>query len=87
MMAALMSDLPDMPKKRPWYVPPEEGFHAEDLDRIPELPPHTELIDGSLVFACAGPAEIPGRPSRRTRVWWLRSRSRTTSSRARRRTT
>lgn len=50
-MAALMSDLPDMPKKRPWYVPPEQGFRAEDLDRIPELPPHTELIDGSLVFA------------------------------------
>jgi Uma2 family endonuclease len=50
MTAAPMSDVPDTPEKRPWYVPPEEGFTAEDLDRIPELPRHTELIDGSLVF-------------------------------------
>ncbi|TLS44527.1 Uma2 family endonuclease [Streptomyces montanus] len=27
-----------------------EGWTADDLDRIPGLPPHTELIDGSLVF-------------------------------------
>ncbi|MCM2576725.1 Uma2 family endonuclease [Streptomyces meridianus] len=33
-----------------WAVPPRGGFTADDLDRIPELPPHTELIDGSLVF-------------------------------------
>lgn len=33
-----------------WPVPPPGGFTAEDLDRIPDLPPHTELIDGSLVF-------------------------------------
>jgi Uma2 family endonuclease len=31
-------------------LPPVGGFTAEDLDRIPDLPPHTELIDGSLVF-------------------------------------
>ena len=31
-----------------WPVPPPEGFTADDLDRIPDLPPHTELIDGSL---------------------------------------
>jgi Uma2 family endonuclease len=31
--------------------PPPEGFRAEDLDHIPDLPAHTELIDGSLVFA------------------------------------
>ncbi|HEV2636630.1 MAG TPA: Uma2 family endonuclease [Actinocrinis sp.] len=30
--------------------PPTDGFTAQDLDRIPDLPPHTELIDGSLVF-------------------------------------
>lgn len=48
--AALMTEMPEKPQKRPWYVPPPEGFHAEDLDHIPELPPHTELIDGSLVF-------------------------------------
>lgn len=35
---------------RTWPLPPPEGFTADDLDRIPDLPPHTELIDGSLVF-------------------------------------
>jgi Uma2 family endonuclease len=34
-----------------WLRPPPAGFTADDLDRLPELPPHTELIDGSLVFA------------------------------------
>ncbi|MFD9319055.1 Uma2 family endonuclease [Streptomyces sp. NPDC060053] len=33
-----------------WARPPEGGWTAEDLDRLPNLPPHTELIDGSLVF-------------------------------------
>lgn len=32
-----------------WLRPPPGGFVAEDLDRPPDLPPHTELIDGSLV--------------------------------------
>ncbi|MEO3743032.1 Uma2 family endonuclease [Plantactinospora sp. B5E13] len=32
------------------FRPPPGGFTADDLDRIPDLPPHTELIDGSLVF-------------------------------------
>lgn len=31
-------------------LPPFGGYTSEDLDRIPDLPPHTELIDGSLVF-------------------------------------
>ncbi|WP_248966233.1 Uma2 family endonuclease [Sphaerisporangium perillae] len=43
------SDLPD------WLLPPPEGFHAEDLDHLPRLPPHTELVDGSL--ALLGPQE------------------------------
>ena len=34
-----------------WAIPPRGGFTADDLDRIPELPPHTELVDQSLVFA------------------------------------
>lgn len=38
------SSLPD------WIFPPPEGFTAEDLDHLPQLPAHTELIDGSLVF-------------------------------------
>ncbi|MFJ4014096.1 Uma2 family endonuclease [Streptomyces sp. NPDC090026] len=33
-----------------WPVPPAGGWTADDLDRLPDLPPHTELIDGSLVF-------------------------------------
>ncbi|MPY30681.1 Uma2 family endonuclease [Streptomyces adustus] len=33
-----------------WPIPPEGGWTADDLDRLPDLPPHTELIDGSLVF-------------------------------------
>lgn len=30
--------------------PPPGGYTAADLDRIPNLPPHTELIDGGLFF-------------------------------------
>ncbi|MEV7776165.1 Uma2 family endonuclease [Kitasatospora sp. NPDC086791] len=33
-----------------WIRPPAGGYTAEDLDRLPDLPPHTELIDGSLIF-------------------------------------
>lgn len=33
-----------------WVIPPPGGFRAEDLDHIPDLPAHTELLDGSLVF-------------------------------------
>ncbi|MGA4992885.1 Uma2 family endonuclease [Nonomuraea bangladeshensis] len=33
-----------------WVFPPARGFTAEDLDHIADLPAHTELIDGSLVF-------------------------------------
>jgi len=31
-------------------TPPNGGYTADDLDRIPGLPPHTELIDGGLFF-------------------------------------
>jgi Uma2 family endonuclease len=53
-MGALMSavsedELNEEPAYR-WPIPPAEGWTADDLDRIPGLPPHTELIDGSLVF-------------------------------------
>jgi Uma2 family endonuclease len=34
-----------------WLFPPEGGFTAADLDHLPDLPPHTELIDGSLILA------------------------------------
>ncbi|GHH82917.1 hypothetical protein GCM10018781_68930 [Kitasatospora indigofera] len=40
-----MSALPD------WMRPPrDEGWFADDLDRLTEAPRHTELIDGALVF-------------------------------------
>jgi Uma2 family endonuclease len=33
-----------------WARPPDGGWVADDLDRLPNLPPHTELIHGSLVL-------------------------------------
>ncbi|MFD5099082.1 Uma2 family endonuclease [Streptomyces albidochromogenes] len=44
-----MSVVPEDPEPT-WPVPPPGGWTADDLDRLPNLPPHTELIDGSLVF-------------------------------------
>ncbi|MFI6949483.1 Uma2 family endonuclease [Streptomyces sp. NPDC050422] len=44
-----MSVDPEAPEPR-WAVPPVGGWTADDLDTLPHLPPHTELIDGSLVF-------------------------------------
>ncbi|MFD6491490.1 Uma2 family endonuclease [Streptomyces sp. NPDC060188] len=49
-----MTALPD------WMRPPRaEGWFAEDLDRLPEAPRHTQLIDGALVFVVSPPR------------WWL----------------
>lgn len=45
-MGAVMSVEPEYE----WPRPPVGGYTADDLDRLPNLPPHTELIDGSLVF-------------------------------------
>jgi Uma2 family endonuclease len=43
--------LPEAEERLPaWAFPPPGGFTADDLDRLTKLPPHTELIDGSLVF-------------------------------------
>ncbi|MFI5944824.1 Uma2 family endonuclease [Streptomyces uncialis] len=33
-----------------WARPPVGGWVADDLDKLPNLPPHTELIDGTLVL-------------------------------------
>jgi Uma2 family endonuclease len=35
----------------PDWMRPDGGFFADDLDHLPGLPPHTELIDGGLVLA------------------------------------
>jgi Uma2 family endonuclease len=32
-----------------WPVPPLDGYTVDDLFTLPDLPPHTELIDGSLI--------------------------------------
>ncbi|MCF3135585.1 Uma2 family endonuclease [Streptomyces olivochromogenes] len=37
-------------ERRRWPVPPPDGYTVDDLFTLPDLPPHTELIDGSLVF-------------------------------------
>jgi Uma2 family endonuclease len=34
----------------PDWMRPDGGFFADDLDHLPELPPHTELIDGGLIL-------------------------------------
>ncbi|MEU6493544.1 Uma2 family endonuclease [Streptomyces sp. NPDC046984] len=35
----------------PWMLPPRpSGWEADDLDNAPDLPRHTELIDGALIF-------------------------------------
>ncbi|MFE3906713.1 Uma2 family endonuclease [Streptomyces sp. NPDC059153] len=33
-----------------WPVPPQDGYTVDDLFTLPDLPPHTELLDGSLVL-------------------------------------
>lgn len=33
-----------------WPEPPQDGWTVDDLFTLPDLPPHTEMIDGSLVF-------------------------------------
>ncbi|WP_186768152.1 Uma2 family endonuclease [Streptomyces qinzhouensis] len=47
-MSAAREDAQD--DRYTWPRPPVGGWTADDLDRLPDLPPHTELIDGSLVF-------------------------------------
>jgi Uma2 family endonuclease len=51
MTTASLPDPPSVPSAIPdWFMPPQGGFTADDLDRLPQLPPHTELVDGSLVL-------------------------------------
>ncbi|MGW1180551.1 Uma2 family endonuclease [Streptomyces drozdowiczii] len=48
-----MSVKRETPEPRWAAPPPVGGWTADDLDRLPDLPPHTQLIDSSLVFACS----------------------------------
>lgn len=41
---------PERPTAPRWPVPPPGGWTVDHLFSLPDLPPHTELIDGSLVF-------------------------------------
>lgn len=41
---------PEPPLGSRWPVPPRDGYTVDDLYTLPNLPPHTELLDGSLVF-------------------------------------
>jgi Uma2 family endonuclease len=50
MKVLVRSEIMTDPQLPDWLTPPPEGFYAEDLDHFPDLPTHTELIDGSLVF-------------------------------------
>ncbi|OEV11973.1 Uma2 family endonuclease [Streptomyces nanshensis] len=51
MTAEPVSTSGDSPDAAPrWPVPPRQGYTVDDLFNLPGLPPHTELIDGSLVF-------------------------------------
>jgi Uma2 family endonuclease len=65
MTALAVDDMPEPERRAPhvqrvesdedapvpaWLIPPPDGFVAEDLDHLPQLPPHTELIDGSIVL-------------------------------------
>lgn len=37
-------------RRQQWPMPPVDGYTVDDLFTLPDLPPHTQLIDGSLVF-------------------------------------
>lgn len=38
-----------------WPVPPGSGYRFDDLFTLPDLPRHTELLDGGLVFVAPQP--------------------------------
>ena len=40
-----------------WLIPPTEGFTTDYFLQMDGIPPHTELIDGSLVFGSPQRAE------------------------------
>ncbi|WP_259316740.1 Uma2 family endonuclease [Kitasatospora xanthocidica] len=45
MAAEIAGEMPE------WLRPPAAGYTADDVDRLQQLPPHTELLCGSLVFS------------------------------------
>ncbi|MEU2559289.1 Uma2 family endonuclease [Streptomyces longispororuber] len=49
MTAEPISEAASEPRTR-WVLPPVDGWTVDDLHTLPDLPPHTQMIDGSLVF-------------------------------------
>ncbi|MFE5207557.1 Uma2 family endonuclease [Streptomyces sp. NPDC056600] len=49
-MGGIMTAAKPVEQSAPWPVPPQNGYTVDDLFTLPDLPPRTELIDGSLVF-------------------------------------
>ncbi|GHE91714.1 hypothetical protein GCM10018785_67750 [Streptomyces longispororuber] len=49
MTAEPISEAASEPHTR-WVLPPIDGWTVDDLHTLPDLPPHTQVIDGSLVF-------------------------------------
>ncbi len=50
MMSTAAENEPEQ-EQSSWPTPPLGGWTADDLDTIPGLPPHTEMIDGGLFLA------------------------------------
>ncbi|WP_411081545.1 Uma2 family endonuclease [Streptomyces sp. cmx-18-6] len=51
MTAEARSEASQLRRANPgWPVPPPDGYTVDDFFTLDDLPPHTELIDGSLVF-------------------------------------
>lgn len=46
-----ITSLPQQQEWPDWLIPPPRGYTADDFLKLQGLPPHTQLIDGSLVFA------------------------------------
>jgi Uma2 family endonuclease len=49
-MGGLMTAEPIAEHGHHWHMPPQDGYTVDDLFTLPDLPRHTELIDGSLVL-------------------------------------
>ncbi|MFG3285113.1 Uma2 family endonuclease [Streptomyces sp. NPDC048111] len=49
-MGGTMTAAESVEHRHPWPVPPKDGYTVDDLFTLPDLPSHTELIDGSLIF-------------------------------------
>ncbi|MFF3156057.1 Uma2 family endonuclease [Streptomyces sp. NPDC057910] len=49
-MGGTMTAAKSVEHRQSWPVPPLDGYTVDDLFTLPDLPSHTELIDGSLII-------------------------------------